>query len=69
MAKERQIVLHESEDGKLIFDKNKAWFYYINDEGSVGTVEMIRPGYYDLTPEEVGALQKWLKGNLKDGVL
>lgn len=69
MVGNNTIVIHESEEGKVIFGRSECWFYFINEEGHAGRIEMIRPGWFDLTEVETNAIKVWLTRNLKDGVL
>lgn len=65
-------LIHESDEGYIVFDENKAWFYFFNkDESLVNPVQPIclyRPGNFDLTADEIGSIRKWLMENLKYGV-
>ena len=52
-------LIHESDEGYIVFDENKAWFYFFNkDESLVNPVQPIclyRPGNFDLTADEIGS--------------
>ena len=64
-----KILIHESNDGKIFFDTVENWFYYENEEGNFGKIEMIRPGWFDLTPEEADAIKSWIVRCLQIGIL
>lgn len=57
------------EEGLIIFDKDEMWFNYVTYDKHVHPIMMFRPGNFDITAEELAGIKKWLKENLKDGVL
>lgn len=64
----KKIVIHSGEESSVIFDTEKAWFYYVNGRESVDEIEMIRPGCFDLTEAETNSVSKWIM-ELINGVL
>ena len=65
-------IIHESDEGYVVFDENESWFYFFNkDESLINRLQPIglyRPGNFDLTVEEMDSIRKWLMENLKYGI-
>lgn len=61
-----EIYLHESDEGILLFDTEKLWFYFRTDENTY-PICLYRPGNFDLTQGELKAIH-YLMEQLKDGL-
>lgn len=65
-------LIHESDESYIVYDENKAWFYFIRKGESAAELAqpicLYRPGNFDLTAEEISSIKEWLMRNLKYGV-
>lgn len=64
-----KIPIYESDEGKIFFDTGECWFFYENEEGHLGRIKMIRPGWFDLTADEEEAIRSMIVRCLKIGIL
>ena len=67
--KDKNVIICEDENGTLYFDTELGRFFFVNMDAYTGEVSLARPGWFDLTQNELDAIGNWIKGLLNNGVL
>lgn len=66
---DKNIIICEDENGTLYFNTELGRFFFVNMNAYVGEILLARPGWFNLTQEELDAVGNWIKGLLNNGVL